>query len=244
MRSAPGSGADPAACAGAGGSGRSSDSSAASGGGSGGSARGGGGRAALGDAGSSRSKSRSASAEGTGICAGLVAGAGGGTGGSRSPDSGASPVNSAIPKRSSTSRRPFSPCCAVPDGRDAPGRTGPVGGLTGPVEGFIGPVEGRPAPPCLPVPVFEMVAAPSEERSTVLPGPGVESPPEAPAFRTGNTLLQPVQRTRTPRSVTFSSAMRNFDWQVGHWTTTVAFSPALRGGDKESPSGTGGWVAP
>src|SRR5204863_3596511 len=32
--------------------------------------------------------------------------------------------------------------------------------------------------------------------------------------------------------------MRNFDWQVGHWTTTLAFSLALRRGDKETPSTT------
>jgi hypothetical protein len=42
-----------------------------------------------------------------------------------------------------------------------------------------------------------------------------------------------VQRTRTPRSVTFSSAIRNFDWQPGHWTTTSSFSRAGSCADKE-----------
>ena len=72
----------------------------------------------------------------------------------------------------------------------------------------------------------------------VVPGPGAGSVAPLPGFRTWNTFLQDVQRTRTPRSVTFSSAIRNFDWQVGHWTTTVAFSVALRVGDKETPSAT------
>ena len=47
--------------------------------------------------------------------------------------------------------------------------------------------------------------------------PGADgSDAAAPGFRTWKTFLHDVQRTRTPRSVTFSSAIRNFDWQVGH----------------------------
>jgi hypothetical protein len=38
----------------------------------------------------------------------------------------------------------------------------------------------------------------------------------APGLRTWKTFLQDVHRTRTPRSVTLSSAIRNFDWHVGH----------------------------
>ena len=44
----------------------------------------------------------------------------------------------------------------------------------------------------------------------VVPGPGAGSVAPLPGFRTWNTFLQEVQRTRTPRSVTFSSAIRNF----------------------------------
>jgi hypothetical protein len=40
-------------------------------------------------------------------------------------------------------------------------------------------------------------------------------------LRTANTVLHPLQRTRTPRSDTFSSATRNREWQFGHWTTTT-----------------------
>jgi len=43
----------------------------------------------------------------------------------------------------------------------------------------------------------------------------------APDFFTANTVLHALQRTRTPRSDTFSSATRNRDWQLGHWTTTT-----------------------
>ena len=43
----------------------------------------------------------------------------------------------------------------------------------------------------------------------------------APDFRTANTVLHALQRTRTPRSDTFSSATRNREWQLGHWTTTT-----------------------
>ena len=54
-------------------------------------------------------------------------------------------------------------------------------------------------------------AAPSEDRSIVWPGPGAGSLDDAPGLRTWKTFLHDVQRTRTPRSVTLSSAMRNFD---------------------------------
>ena len=37
-----------------------------------------------------------------------------------------------------------------------------------------------------------------------------------PLRLTWKTFLQDVQRTRTPFSVTLSSAMRNFVWQLGH----------------------------
>lgn len=50
----------------------------------------------------------------------------------------------------------------------------------------------------------------------VLPGPGPASEAAVPGFFTWKTFLQDVQRTRTPRSVTLSSAIRNFDWHVGH----------------------------
>ena len=42
----------------------------------------------------------------------------------------------------------------------------------------------------------------------------------------------------TGESETVFKGIWNFDWQVGHWTTTVAFSLALRVGDKETPSAT------
>ena len=45
----------------------------------------------------------------------------------------------------------------------------------------------------------------------VLPGPGAGSVDAAPGFLTWKTSLQEVQRTRTPRSVTLSSAIRNLD---------------------------------
>lgn len=48
----------------------------------------------------------------------------------------------------------------------------------------------------------------------VLPGPGTGSVDCEPGFLTWKTFLHEVQRTRTPRSVTFSSAMRNLLW---HW---------------------------
>src|SRR5207248_11042049 len=103
--------------------------------------------------------------------------------------------------------------------------------------GRTGPVEGRP-PDFTPVPEpgLPTAEAPSEERSMVVPGPGAGSVAPLPGFRTWNTFLQEVQRTRTPRSVTFSSAMRNFDWQVGHWSTTDAFSVSLRVGDQAKRS--------
>jgi hypothetical protein len=41
-----------------------------------------------------------------------------------------------------------------------------------------------------------------------------------PDFFTEKTFLQLLQRTRTPRSLTFSSATRKRVWQPGHWTTT------------------------
>jgi len=43
----------------------------------------------------------------------------------------------------------------------------------------------------------------------------------APDLRTANTVLHALQRTRTPRSDTFSSATRNRERQLGHWTTTT-----------------------
>jgi hypothetical protein len=193
------------------GSGGSRGSGAKLAGGSGG---GGGGRAALTGAGSLKSNSRSeTSAAG---CAGFAAGGGGGGAPSRLPESGASPVSSAMPKRSSTSSRrsaPFGLCCvAAFAGRDAPGRTGPVPGRTGPVEGFTGPVEGRAAGlPAPPSPDLATAAAPSEDNSIVEPGLGVESAAAAPGLRTWKTPLHAVQRTLTPRSVTLSSAIRNFD---------------------------------
>jgi len=108
-----------------------------------------------------------------------------------------------------------------------------------PVAGRTGPVEGRPPDfPPAPEAGLATVEAPSDERSMVVPDPGDGSADPLPGLRTWNTFLQEVQRTRTPRSVTLSSAMRNFDWQVGHWTTTVAFSLAPRVGDKETPSAT------
>jgi hypothetical protein len=49
----------------------------------------------------------------------------------------------------------------------------------------------------------------------VLPGPGPDAA-AAPGFFTWKTFLQLVQRTRTPRSVTLSSAIRNLAWQLVH----------------------------
>ena len=56
----------------------------------------------------------------------------------------------------------------------------------------------------------------------------------APDFFTENTSLQLLQRTRTPRSPTFSSATRKRVWQLGHWTTTLPFSQRESDRDKES----------
>src|SRR5256885_16414531 len=46
-----------------------------------------------------------------------------------------------------------------------------------------------------------------------------------PDFLTANTVLHALQRTRTPRSDTFSSATRNRERQLGHWTTTAHCRP-------------------
>jgi hypothetical protein len=59
-------------------------------------------------------------------------------------------------------------------------------------------------------------AASSGDDSTVLPAPAGGSAGTTPDLRTWKTFLHEVQRTRTPRSVTLSSAIRNLDEQVGH----------------------------
>ena len=123
--------------------------------------------------------------------------------------SGASPVSSAMPKRSSASSRRAAPSPERCAGRlVAPGRTGPVAGR-GDDEGATGLVMGRV--PTGPVRGFCAAAASSAEISMVSPGPGPGSEPAEPGFFTWKTFLQLVQRTRTPRSVTFSSAIRNLD---------------------------------
>jgi hypothetical protein len=148
----------------------------------------------------------------------------------------ASPVSSAMPKRSFACRRGRgvggtaappgrrgASGGALPDrpgGRAEGGSVAPCGGtFRGALPGGGGAVRGAGFPPipassagstacisCV-VPVMPSVA-------------GLSSPP----FLTWKTFLQAVQRTRTPRSVTFSSAIRNFDVQFGHWTTTCAYS--------------------
>src|SRR3954466_12114432 len=135
--------------------------------------------------------------------------AGGGGGGAAS---GASPVNSAMPKRSSASRRR----AAASPLRTAAGRGAAGRGAWDAGAREAGRATGDAA---------------SVERSMVTPG-GPSTAPE-PGRRAWNTFLHEVQRTRTPLSVTFSSAMRNLDWQVGHWTTTLPFSRVLRLADKE-----------
>src|SRR3954466_13412783 len=137
----------------------------------------------------------------------VLAGAGGGGGGA-----GASPVNSAMPKRSSASRRR----AAASPLRTAAGRGAAGRGAWDAGAREAGRATGDAA---------------SVERSMVTPG-GPSTAPE-PGRRAWNTFLHEVQRTRTPLSVTFSSAMRNLDWQVGHWTTTLPFSRVLRLADKE-----------
>ena len=176
-----------------------------------------GGRDGTGGSGSSTSRSMS-SKLGTGLLTPAFTGGGGGggdtlDGGARSP-SGASPVSSAMPKRSSASRRRAAPLplrAATPGGRDA--AEGPLAGRAR--EAAAG--RDWALPTC---------AASSEERSIVLPGPGAGSAEATapPGFRTWKTFLHEVQRTRTPRSVTFSSAIRNLDWHVGHCTTTIDHS--------------------
>ena len=68
----------------------------------------------------------------------------------------------------------------------------------------------------------------------VFPDPAGEAGSAAPDFFTENTSLQLLQRTRTPRSPTFSSATRKRVWQLGHWTTTLPFSQRESDRDKES----------
>ena len=68
----------------------------------------------------------------------------------------------------------------------------------------------------------------------VLPEVADEAGSAAPDFFTENTSLQLLQRTRTPRSPTFSSATRKRVWQLGHWTTTLPFSQRESDRDKES----------
>src|SRR5207302_1369632 len=122
-----------------------------------------------------------------------------------------SPVSSDIPNRSSASRRP-------------PGLFGLCGGVAAAAE--ILPV----VPPFL----GGGTGGSSEERSTVLPEPADAPVSVTPDFFTEKTSLQLEQRTRTPRSLTFSSATRKRVWQLGHWTTTLAFSQCVSGPDKES----------
>ena len=120
--------------------------------------------------------------------------------------SGASPVSSAMPKRSFASSRraaPLGPLRTAAAGRDdAAGREAGEGG------GRDAEPPGRPTGPVL---GRATCAASSEDISMVLPGPGAGASGAAPGLRTWKTFLQEVQRTRTPRSVTLSSAMRNFD---------------------------------
>src|SRR5438309_3194558 len=226
--------------------GSASASATLSGGGIGGSSGGGGGtgsgggeggRAALaGGSSISRFRSSKPGRLGAGFAAGGSGSGPAGGGGAAPMASGASPVSSAMPNRSSASSRRAALSSAW---SDAAARTLSVEGRMEPVAGRTGPVEGRPPDfPPAPEAGLATVEAPSDERSMVVPDPGDGSADPLPGLRTWNTFLQEVQRTRTPRSVTFSSAMRNFDWQLGHWTTTLAFSLALRRGDKETPSAT------
>src|SRR5438105_3645367 len=225
--------------------GSASASATLSGGGIGGSSGGGGGtgsgggeggRAALaGGSSISRFRSSKPGRLGAGFAAGGSGSGPAGAGGAAPMASGASPVSSAMPNRSSASSRRAALSSAW---SDAAARTLSVEGRMEPLAGRTGPVEGRPPDfPPAPEAGLATVEAPSE-RSMVVPDPGDGSADPPPGLRTWNTFLQEVQRTRTPRSVTLSSAMRNFDWQVVHWTTTVAFSLAPRVGDKETPSAT------
>ena len=156
--------------------------------------------------------------------------------------SGDSPVSSAMPNRSSAAgRRPFAGAAAP--GTCAESGFAPGAGLAaaaGRGKGGAGGPARRAGAATLPAPSAVLrgeglasAAASSAESSMVLPGPGAGSLVVAPAFLTWKTFLQLVQRTRTPRSVTLSSAMRNFDWQLVHWTTTLAFSLGPRRPDKE-----------
>ena len=129
--------------------------------------------------------------------------------------SGASPVSSAIPNRSSASRR-----------RAALSRCGQTSVLPERVttrDALRQPHRDAPLP---------TGDAASEVTN---PGwcPAAAGSASAPGRRAWKTFLHDEQRTRTPLSVTFSPAMRNFDRQDGHWTTTRAFSRVGRLGDKE-----------
>src|SRR5439155_20914533 len=114
-------------------------------------------------------------------------------------------------------------------GRAAALRSGSVVGRAGTLRS--GSVVGRAAPFRSgsvvgrdPAAAFATADAPRADRSMVVPGP--ESGPAAPGFLTCKTLLHDIQPTRTPRSVTCSSAIRNFDWQGGRWETIVVLALA------------------
>ena len=158
-----------------------------------------------------------------------------------------SPVSSDIPNRSSASSRlfPFEilgfAAAGGCDARPMAGASRGGGALIGPVPGATRPVPVVfPAPnrPVLPrtlsvLPLCGEVRGASKGGSSMVPPVPAESD-EVPDFFAENTVLQLLQRTRTPRSVTFSSATRKRDWQLGHWTTTLPFSQCQRSADKES----------